>query len=279
MKILNNFINKVICGDCIELMQKLPENSIDLIITSPPYNVDKKYSNYNDSRLLSDYHRWLRRASKEMYRVIRPNSNIFINICDVGISNRNAEERVGERGNFHVIPNHIVIIDEMVKNGAQYLHPIFWRKISNHTSQFGASARFCGTYPYPANCHVPSETEYILHFRKNGLYKKVDKKIREESKVSKKRWMQLSSQIWEFPGITKRKYHPAEFPIELPSRCIEGWSFIEDTVLDPFMGTGKTAVACIYLNRNYIGFEISPKYCEISKRSIDGVIPQINWEA
>lgn len=266
----NDFINKIICGDCLELMEFLPENSIDLIVTSPPYNTSKPYDTYDDKLDFSDYHNWLRKICKEAYRVIKPNSNIFINICDVGISNKDAkdEHRIGERGNFYVVPNHIVVIKEMIEAGAQYLNPIIWRKPSNHNSQFGANARFCGTYPYPKNCHVPSEIEYILRFRKNGLYQKVSKDKKEKSIVSKERWMQLSNQIWEFNGVVGNKDHPAQFPIELPSRCIEGWSFVDDVVLDPFMGVGATAIACKKLKRNYIGFELSYNYCEIVENKL-----------
>ena len=141
--------------------------------------------------------------------VLDATNNIFINICDVGVSNRDAsgKNKIGSRGNFYVIPHHAVVIREMGQCGAQYLHPIFWKKPSNHSSQFGANARFCGTYPYPRNCHVPSEVEYILHFRKNGVWKKVDKSIKERSRVSKERWLELSSQIWEFNG-SKNKNHP-----------------------------------------------------------------------
>ena len=261
--------NKIVCGDSLTLLREMKDESVELIVTSPPYNVGIHYDVYNDSRPLEDYHQWLGEVCCEMYRVVKPNCNIFINICDVGVSNRDAsgKNKIGSRGNFYVIPHHAVVIREMGQCGAQYLHPIFWKKPSNHSSQFGANARFCGTYPYPRNCHVPSEVEYILHFRKNGVWKKVDKSIKERSRVSKERWLELSSQIWEFNG-SKNKNHPPQFPIELPLRCIEGWSFVEDTVLDPFMGAGNTAIACKKTNRNYIGFDISEEYCNLAKKAV-----------
>lgn len=270
MNFPDDFLNKIIRGDCLKVMADMPEGSIDLIVTSPPYNVGKPYSDYDDKRDLAEYHDWLRRVCRAMYRVIKPNSNVFVNICDVGISNRDAtgEHRIGERGNFYVVPNHVVVIGEMVAAGAQYLHPIIWEKPSNHASQFGASARFCGTYPYPKNCHVPSEIEYVLHFRKNGLYEKVDKAVKEKSKLTKERWMQLSGQIWKFNGVTNSKNHPAQFPVELPLRCIEGWSFVGDTVLDPFMGAGATAVAAVRAGRNYVGIDLSESYCEMAKEKL-----------
>lgn len=258
--------NKTYLGDCLELIKQVPDGSIDLIITSPPYNIGKDYGEYDDNLETEQYHKWLSDICAELYRVIKPNGNIFINICDVGVSNKDAKgkHKIGERGNFYVIPHHIVVIDAMIKNGAQYSNPIIWKKPSNHKSQFGANARFCGTYPYPANCHIPSEIEYVLRFRKNGKFQKVDKNIKEKSKVTKERWMELSSQIWEFNGVSKMKNHPAQFPVELPKRCIEGWSFIGDTVLDPFMGLGTTAIACIEMSRNYIGFELSENFLNLS---------------
>lgn len=260
--------NKIICGDSIHYMESLPPDCIDLIITSPPYNLSKNYIGYEDNMDLAEYHDWLRTACRAMYRVIRPNANVFVNICDAGVSNRDAKIRKGNRGNFHVIPHHTVVIDEMLKVGAQYLNPILWRKPSNHKAQFGNNPRFCGTYPYPANPHIPSEIEYILHFRKNGVYTKVAKEKKEASKITKERWMQLTSQIWEFHG-NNRKDHPATFPIELPLRCIEGWSFSGDLVLDPFMGTGTTALAALQMGRRYLGVEISQHYCEVAKQHLE----------
>ncbi len=264
-------MNQVICGDSLVLLKTMEENSVELVVTSPPYNVGIGYDVCDDARPLAEYHDWLRTICQELYRVIKPNCNVFINICDIGVSNRDAsgENKIGTRGNFYVIPNHIVIVEEMRRIGAQYLHPIFWKKPSNHSSQFGANARFCGTYPYPRNCHVPSEVEYILHFRKNGIWKKVDKAIKEQSKVSKERWLELSSQIWEFNGTSNRE-HPAQFPVELPLRCIDGWSFVGDLVLDPFAGAGNTLVACERRKRKYLGFDISPEYCELARKRIDG---------
>jgi len=263
---------ELIQGDCLEKMKDIPDGSIDLIVTSPPYNIGKNYGTYKDDLPLDEYYKWLALCCAEMFRVIKPNRNIFINICDIGVSNKDAEgeHRIGERGNFYVIPHHVVVISEFIKmKNAQYLNPIIWKKPSNHISQFGANARFCGTYPYPANCHIPSEIEYILHFRKNGKFEKVDNDIKSMSKISKKRWMELSNQLWEFNGVSSMKSHPAQYPIELPKRCVEGWSFCKDVVLDPFMGIGTTGVVCKNLNRNFIGIELDPEYFEIAEKRIN----------
>jgi len=262
---------QIICGDALRLMNDVPSNSIELVITSVPYNLNKPYDIYNDCLPVEEYHIWLRKACESIYRVIKPNCNIFINICDVGVSNKDAcgKHKIGNRGNFYVIPHHTVIINEMTRLNAQYLNPIIWKKPSNCNSQFGGNARFCGSYPYPRNLHVPSEIEYILHFRKNGEWKKVPKEIKEASRVSKERWKELSSQIWEFNGNTNNKDHPAQFPIELPLRCVEGWSFVNDMVLDPFMGLGNTAIACQLKNRNFIGFDLSENYCNKARERLD----------
>jgi modification methylase len=266
----DQFINKIIYGDCLKSFKEIPDNSIDLVVTSPPYNAARNYMDYDDNLPLDSYHAFLKNVCSEVFRVIKPNGNIFINICDIGISNRDAkgDKKIGERGNFYVIPHHVVIVSHMLTlKNCQYLNPIIWRKPSNCKSQFGTNARFAGTYPYPASLHVPSEIEFILHFRKNGIYQKVDKQIKEKSRLTKERWFEISSQIWEFNGVNSKE-HPAQFPVELPARCIEAWSFIGDVVLDPFMGLGTTAVAAKERGRNFIGFELSPNYCQMARERV-----------
>ncbi len=265
--------NRIVCGDALAVMAGMPESCVDLIVTSPPYNVGIRYDVCDDKQPVGHYHEWLRLTCRAMFRLIKPNCNVFINICDIGVSVGDAEgiHKVGNRGNFYVIPHHAVVIDEMLRAGAQYLHPILWKKPSNHTSQFGANARFCGTYPYPRNCHVPSEIEYILHFRKNGVWKKVPKEVKAASRLTRERWLTLSGQVWEFNG-TADKAHPAQFPVELPARCIEGWSFVDDLVLDPFYGAGNTCVAAAKSRRRCIGIDLSPSYCEIAAERVRAAV-------
>lgn len=261
---------QIVVGDCRKVLRQMDEESIDLIVTSPPYNAGKDYGFYDDSQAWEDYFEFIAECCVEMYRVIRPNCNIFVNIADVGVSNRDAskEESIGPRGNFQVKPTHCHIVLAMTSIGAQYLHPIMWRKVANCNTQFGAAGRFSGSYPYPNNPHVPSEMEYILHFRKNGLRRRVAAEVKERSRISKERWLELSSQVWEIPGVRQRG-HPAQFPLELPTRVIEGWSFWGDTVLDPFAGVGTTGVAATRLGRNFVGVEIGPQWAVKAKHLID----------
>lgn len=265
-----NFVNQIVCGDCLELMKMMPDNSVDLVVCSPPYNTSKSYKTYSDNLPIADYHDWLRKACREMYRLIKPNCNVFVNICDVGISNRDAvgEHKIGNRGNFYVVPNHVIVIQEMINLNAQYLNPIIWRKPSNCKTQFGCAGRLCGSYPVGKNCHIPSCIEYILRFRKNGINQKIPRDVRDKSIVPKERWLELSNQIWEFNGVSAKE-HPCVYPLELPTRCIEGWSLFNDIVLDPFVGIGTTAIAAIKLGRRYIGLDISHAYCELARRHIE----------
>jgi modification methylase len=270
LNIPSSYINSFVCGDCLELFKQIPDNSIDLICTSPPYNLGKSYDSYHDNLPLNEYHDWLRLVCSEMFRVIKGNSNIFINICDAGVSNRDAQgqHKIGERGNFYVIPHHVVVVSHVLTlNNAQYLNPIIWRKPSNCKSQFGVNGRFAGTYPYGGNCHVPSEIEFVLHFRKNGIYQKVSQEKKQKSKLTKERWFEISSQVWEFNGVASKE-HPAQFPIEMPLRCIEGWSMYGDIVLDPFMGMGNTAIAAVRTGRSFIGFDISANYCQLAAKRL-----------
>lgn len=267
---LEPFANRILCGDAQAILAALPADSFPLIVTSPPYNLRKQYDGYADDLTWPEYHAWLTSVAKAVYRVVCPNGNVFINIVDAGISNREASTKISERGNFHVIPTHIHVINAMTRAGAQYLHPIFWRKPSTCSSQFGAAGRFCGTYPFPPNCHVPAECEYVLHFRKKGpsRTKAMPRSVKEQSRVSKERWLEISGQIWEFNGVIGRKDHPATFPLELPLRCIEGWSLVGDVVLDPFVGVGTTALAAQMKNRRWVGIDQSPVYCQAAREAL-----------
>lgn len=264
-------MNRILQGNCVEILETIKTNSIDLIVTSPPYNVKKGYQEYNDDIDLESYYSFLMIVCKELFRIIKPNHHIFVNIADIGISNRDAFgiHKIGNRGNFYVIPHHCKVIDIFQSLGAQVLRTIIWHKPTNCNTQFGGNGRFCGTYPYPRNCHISSELEFIVHFRKNGKYKKVETEIKEASRLTKGRWLELSGQIWKFNGVVNQKEHPAQFPVELPLRCVEGWSMIQDVVLDPFIGFGTTAIACMMRNRQYLGIELSPKYVELANKRID----------
>lgn len=264
---MNSSLHTVVNANCLKELKNLEEGSIDLIVTSPPYNMGKGYDGYNDNREWGEYLGFLESFCIEAYRVIKPNGHIFVNVADRGISNKDAEKKVGSRGNFHVFPTHSFIINYFYSLEAHYLNPIIWVKSQGCSTQFGSSGRFSGSYPFPNNCHTPSEFEYILHFRKNGKKVKVSKEIKEKSRLSKDRWYEISSQIWNVNN-TRNPKHPAVFPLEIPKRLIEGWSFKGDIVLDPFAGVGNTAIAAKKLERRSLSIEISSYYCSLITKGL-----------
>lgn len=264
-------------GDSRLLMETIVPDSIGLIVTSPPYynlvdygvNNQIGYGNSYSAYLLSLEHVW-----RCCYNVLKPNRRLCINISDIGISNSVEMSSQQPRGNFHTLPLHIDIIKTCLDIGYDYLGSIFWRKASNCRSQFGGNPRFLGSYPYPPNGHVSSETEYILLFRKRGKEGFIEKEIKERSRLTKEEWKIYFTQIWEFNGEFS-KDHPAVFPLELPYRLIKMYSFIGETVLDPFLGRGTTLKACRELDRNGIGFELNPDYTNIIEKNVNSCTPSL----
>ena len=252
--------HKIIIGDS-RWMKEVSDESVHLIITSPPYWQIKNYNHPNQIGFNCTYEEYINDLNlvwKECYRVLHKGCRICINIGDryTHIINKK----------YKIIPIRTEIIKFCETIELDYMGAIIWQKVANCHPSGGATVM--GSFPYPRNGIIKFNYEFILIFRKQGKPPKVDKKIKEQSKLTTKEWYQYFTGIWNFPGIKQNK-HPAMFPEELPKRLIKMFSFIEDTILDPFLGSGTTTLAAIKLHRNSIGYEINENFLPIIKEKIE----------
>ena len=257
---MNNWA-KIIIGDC-RIMKEVENESIDLIVTSPPYWHIKDYGipgqiGYGQS--LHEYLKDLYYVWSESFRVLRKGGRLCINIGD-------QFARSIIYGRYRVIPLHGEFIAQCEKIGFDFMGSIIWQKKTTMNTTGGATVM--GSFPYPSNGIVEIDYEFIHIFKKPGKGKKVSKEIKEASKLSKEEWKEYFSGHWYFGGA-KQIGHEAMFPDELPRRLIRMFTFIEDTVLDPFLGSGTTVKVALELQRNAIGYEINEEFLEIIKEKLN----------
>lgn len=240
---------KIIIGDSRK-MKEVDDESVDLIITSPPYWHIKDYGKPNQigyGQTLHEYLKDLYYVWNECYRVLRKGSRLCINIGD-------QFARSIIYGKYKVIPLHAEIITQCENLGFDYMGAIIWQKKTTMNTTGGAN--IMGSFPYPPNGIVEIDYEFILIFKKPGKTKKVSKEIKELSSLTKEEWKEYFSGHWNFGGA-KQIEHEAMFPDELPRRLIRMFSFVGDTILDPFLGSGTTVKVALELGRNAIGYEIN----------------------
>jgi site-specific DNA-methyltransferase (adenine-specific) len=251
-------VHRLILGDARNL-SFIPDESIHLVVTSPPYWILKKYREHpGQLGHIDDYEEFVAELSKvwqHCYRILVPGGRLVCVVGDVCLSRR-------KFGRHVVVPLHADIAVSCRKIGFDNLNPIIWYKISKATYEVDNGARFFGK-PYEPNSIIKNDIEFILMQRKPGGYRKPTIKQRQLSMIDKKTYEAWFRQIWDIPGAPI-KNHPAPFPLELPYRLIRMFSFWGDTVLDPFCGTGTTMLAAMRANRHSIGIEIDPEYCQIA---------------
>jgi len=252
--------HKIIIGDS-KWMKEVADESVHLIITSPPYWQLKDYGNgrqigFNDT--YEDYINNLNLVWKECHRVLHKGCRLCINIGD-------QFARSVYYGRYKVIPIRTEIIKFCESAGFDYMGAIIWQKVTTCHTTGGATVM--GSYPYPRNGILKLDYEFILIFKKYGNPPKVSKEIKEQSKLTHEEWNQYFTGHWNFPG-EKQDKHLAMFPEELPRRLIKMFSFIGDTVLDPFLGSGTTSLAAKKLNRNSIGYEINEDFLPLIKEKL-----------
>jgi len=244
--------HKIIIGDSRK-MTLLQDKSVQLVITSPPYWQLKDYGSsgqigFNDS--YEDYINNLNLVWQECFRVLSDGCRLCINIGD-------QFARSVYYGRYKVIPIRTEIIKFCETIGFDYMGSIIWQKSTTMNTTGGAT--IMGSFPYPRNGIIKLDYEFILIFKKLGIAPKPSKDIKEKSQLSKEEWNQCFIGHWNFNGVRQDK-HLAMFPEELPKRLIKMFSFANDYILDPFLGSGTTTLAAINLDRNSVGYEINKEF-------------------
>ncbi|MCU0798342.1 MAG: site-specific DNA-methyltransferase [Candidatus Thermoplasmatota archaeon] len=240
---------RVFLGDSRD-MSVLEDGSVQLVVTSPPYWSIKDYGHTGQlghGQSLHDYLRGLYRVWKECERVLSPGRKVCINIGD-------QFARASDFGKYRVIPLHVEIISQMERLGFDFMGDIIWEKRTTMNTSGGAPVM--GSYPYPPNGIIEIDYEHIMVFKKPGEVLGVTKDMKEASVISRDDWKELFRSHWRFGGA-RQIGHEAMFPLELPARLIRMFSLKDETVLDPFLGSGTTLQAAFELGRSGVGFEIN----------------------
>jgi len=240
----SDYLNKILCKSS-ENMQELPDNSVHLVVTSPPYNVGKEY---DKDLTLEEYRNFLRNVWKEIYRVLVPGGRACINVANLGRK--------------PYIPLHTFIIEDMLEVGFLMRGEIIWNKSSSASTSTAWGSWLSAKNPTLRDIH-----EYILVFCKD-TFKRENPKNRK-STISREEFLEFTKSVWTFPAVSAKKIgYPAPFPEELPNRCIQLYTFEGEVVLDPFMGSGQTAIAALKTGRYYVGYEIEEKYVKLAETRI-----------
>jgi site-specific DNA-methyltransferase (adenine-specific) len=239
-KFLDNIFQKT-----SERMDELPDSSVHLMVTSPPYNVGKEYDN---NLTLKEYRLFLKRVWQEVYRVLVPGGRACINIANLGRK--------------PYIPLHAFIVEDILDIGFLMRGEIIWNKASS-----SSPSTAWGTWLSPANPILRDIHEYILVFSKDVFNReRLSGKI---STITREQFLELTKSVWTFSAESARKIgHPAPFPIELPYRLIQLYTFKGDVVLDPFCGSGSACIAAIKSGRHYIGYDTEEEYVCLAEKRI-----------
>lgn len=245
-------INNIFCKSS-EKMSELPDNSIHLMVTSPPYNVGKQY---DENLSLNEYRHLLKKIFQETYRVLVPGGRACINIANLGRK--------------PYLPLHSYIIDDINKLGFLMRGEIIWDKGSSASPSMA-----WGTWKRANNPVLRDVHEYILIFSKDSFTRQNPEK--RKSTISSVEFMEFTKSVWKFSAERAKKVgHPAPFPVELPRRLIQLYTFENDVVLDPFAGAGTTCLAALEKKRNYIGYDVEKKYCDLAEQRIKNFLAQVS---
>ena len=238
------FLDKIFCKSS-ENMEELPDNSVHLMVTSPPYNVGKEY---DEDFTLEEYLKFLKRVWREVHRVLVPGGRVCINIANLGRK--------------PYIPLHAFIVKDMLDFGFLMRGEVIWNKASS-----SSPSTAWGSWLSAANPTLRDIHEYILVFSKGTFSRKNSNK--RKNTISKEEFLELTKSVWTFPAESARKIgHPAPFPVELPYRLIQLYTYEEEVVLDPFIGSGQVAIAAVKTNRHYIGYDIDEHYVKLAEKRI-----------
>jgi len=237
--------DKIYCNSATN-MKAIPDNSVALAFTSPPYNVGK---NYDDDLSMDEYFELIQDVGREVYRVLRPGGRYVINIANLGRK--------------PYIPLHAFFYQIHSKLHFLPMGEIIWQKAKGANGSCAWGSWKSAKTPRLRDIH-----EYLLVFAKQD-FSRPDK---GESDIGRDEFMESTLSIWEVPPESaKRVSHPAPFPVELAARVIRLYSYVDDVILDPFVGSGTTCVAAFENQRHYIGYDISPDYCTLAENRVQAV--------
>jgi len=226
-------------------MAELPEACVHLMVTSPPYNVGK---DYDEDFTLEEYLGFLKRVWQEVHRVLVPGGRACVNVANLGRK--------------PYIPLHAYIARDMVDLGFLMRGEIIWDKGAS-----AAASTAWGSWKSPANPTLRDIHEYILVFSKGSFSRK--KPEGRESTIARDEFLEYTKSVWTFPAESAKQVgHPAPFPVELPYRLMQLYTFAGEVVLDPFMGSGQTAIAALKVGRRYVGYDIEENYVRLADRRI-----------
>ena len=240
-------LDQIILGDVLDVLAKIPRESVHLIITSPPYNLEKGYEEHSDDLEDKAYLAWMRSVWEAALEVLAPGGRLCVNI--------------GENKRQYIThPTYSAFIQQLVELRMLYRGTIIWNKHS--------AAKHCawGSWKSPSNPHIVPRHEYIIAFSK-GQWKLEGK--REDIDISDEEFMACTRSVWVFGTESKKRIgHPAPFPETLPERLIRFYTFRGQTVLDPFAGSGTVGLVAARLGRHFILGDNSPAYCELARKRI-----------
>lgn len=231
-----------------ERMHELPDCSVHLMVTSPPYNVGK---DYDEDLSLEEYLGFLNSVWKEVYRVLVPGGRACVNIANLGRK--------------PYIPLNGLIAKDMARLGFLMRGEIIWNKAAS-----ASTSTAWGSWQSASNPTLRDTHEYILVFSKGSFRR--EKMEGRENTISREEFLEFTKSVWEFPSESAKKMgHPAPFPVKLPYRLIQLYTFLGEVVLDPFMGSGQTALAALKTGRRYLGYEINEEYLKLANDRIHGI--------
>ncbi|MBF0241839.1 MAG: site-specific DNA-methyltransferase [Desulfamplus sp.] len=245
-----NLVNSVIVGSS-EKMVEIPDNSIHLMVTSPPYNVSKDYDN---DLSLEEYIQFLQSVFTETYRVLVKGGRACINVANLGRK--------------PYIPLSDYISKMMIKIGFSMRGEIIWNKGAGAGVSMAWGSWISASNPVLRDTH-----EYILIFSKDSFSREAKNR---ENTITKEQFMEWTKSVWTFnPESAKKIGHPAPFPEELPYRLIQLYTFKDDIILDPFMGSGTTGLVAVKNERKFVGYEVNEEYVELSNKRIKAELSQL----
>ena len=267
----DDLVNEIICGDAAETLRRLPDESIHLVVTSPPYWNLADYGVKGQTGQ-TDYQTYIHDLLEvwiEVERVLIPNGKLCINTPIIPVP-----KKVYNKSHTRQLKN----INNDIEHSILASGKCFLERYSLFIWQKQTSVKMFGSYPFPPNLYEDNTIEFINVYVKPGKPRKLSKEIKEASRLSQEEWLNLTMQVWPiYPeNVSRTGGHPAPFPVILPQRLILMYTFKAapdmgfpgDIVLDPFNGTGATCLASKQTGRRYIGIDLNPEYCAFSKKRL-----------